>query len=222
VASTKQNFIKFNRYCGRIAGQTVSKSVNSSKIREKRMKPKTVKEINAGVQAEGSWNSVCNFFKEFESTVEKYLDNSSVERLNRWRPREDDCKEEVKEKTAREACTGKKKIEKECKGGRKELKEASEKMSKSVKKMKKGEECREELKEATTKVAKAFGAKTLKTARKTEMFIYEKVMLKFNPYYFDEEKFSVNLKKDGSNEYTTTVNVSDENLRRSIKKDLVG
>ena len=52
-----------------------------------------------------------------------------------------------------------------------------------------------ELKEASKCINRLVGSKSIKSLRKMEEAIYEQVMLKFNPYYFDTEYFSVNLEE---------------------------
>ncbi len=77
-----------------------------------------------------------------------------------------------------------------------------------------------ELKEASKCINRLVGSKSIKSLRKMEEAIYEEVMLKFNPYYFDTEHFSVNLEEKNEDHYLLTVNIPDEELRQTIKKGL--
>jgi len=77
-----------------------------------------------------------------------------------------------------------------------------------------------ELKEASKCINRLVGSKSIKSLRKMEEAIYEQVMLKFNPYYFDTEHFSVNLEEKNDDHYLLTVNIPDEDLRRTIKEGL--
>ncbi len=52
---------------------------------------------------------------------------------------------------------------------------------------------------------------------KIEKNIYEKIMLKFNPCYFDTEYFSINFKENNSKNYELNMNISNEKRRKSIK-----
>ncbi|MFW6064695.1 MAG: DUF5828 family protein [Candidatus Natronoplasma sp.] len=77
-----------------------------------------------------------------------------------------------------------------------------------------------ELKEASKCINRLFGSKSIKSLRKMEEAIYKQVMLKFNPYYFDTEYFSVNLEEKKDGDYLLTVNIPNEELRQTIKKGL--
>ncbi len=77
-----------------------------------------------------------------------------------------------------------------------------------------------ELKDASKCINRLVSSKSIKSLRKMEEAIYEQVMLKFNPYYFDTEHFSVNLEEKNEDHYLLTVNIPDEELRETIKKGL--
>lgn len=77
-----------------------------------------------------------------------------------------------------------------------------------------------ELKDASKCINRLVGSKSIKSLRKMEEAIYEQMMLKFNPYYFDTEHFSVNLEEKNDDDYLLTVNIPDEELRKTIKKGL--
>ncbi|MEF8832322.1 MAG: DUF5828 family protein [Candidatus Thermoplasmatota archaeon] len=77
-----------------------------------------------------------------------------------------------------------------------------------------------ELKDASKCINRLIGSKSIGSLRKMEEAIYELVMLKFNPYYFDTEHFSVNLEEKNDDHYLLTVNIPDEELRETIKKGL--
>jgi len=77
-----------------------------------------------------------------------------------------------------------------------------------------------QLKEASKCINRLVGSKSIKSLRKMEETIYEQVMLKFNPYYFDTEYFSVNLEEKNDDSYLLTVNIPDEELRQTIKEGL--
>ncbi len=77
-----------------------------------------------------------------------------------------------------------------------------------------------ELKDASKCINRLVGSKSIKSLRKMEEAIYEQVMLKFNPYYFDTEHFSVNLEEKNGDDYLLTVNIPDEELRETIKEGL--
>ena len=100
----------------------------------------------------------------------------------------------------------------------------TEKKKKEVKDEKSGPEYEksttEEFKDASKSINRLVGSKSIKSLRKMEKAIYEQVMLKFNPYYFDTEHFSVNLEETNEDHYLLTVNIPDDDLRDTIKKGL--
>lgn len=77
-----------------------------------------------------------------------------------------------------------------------------------------------ELKDASKCINRLVGSKSIKSLRKMEEAIYEQVMLKFNPYYFDTEYFSVNLEEKNDDHYLLTVNIPEDELRETIKSGL--
>ncbi len=186
--------------------------------------PKT-KETNVGVKAEGTWDEICDFFRKFESLVKDHLDEDSVERLDKWRPRECESRKDMKKKTAEEACIRKRKVEEEveedCGSDKEEFKEGVKEIAKSVKEIGNGKKAKEDFANGAKKVSKSVESKSIEEARSVEKKIYENVMLKMNPYYFDSEDVSVNFKKGKSGDYVIRVNTTNEELRKDLKRNLV-
>ncbi|MFP4000619.1 MAG: DUF5828 family protein [Thermoplasmata archaeon] len=77
-----------------------------------------------------------------------------------------------------------------------------------------------ELKDASKSINRLIGSKSIESLRKMEEAIYEQVMLKLNPYYFDTEHFSINLEEKDDDHYLLTVNIPDDELRKTIKRGL--
>ncbi len=186
------------------------------------MKPQKVETTNSGVRAEGSWNEICQFLKDFESTTEDLEDGKTVDDLNYWRPREDEEDEEVVKKTAEKASMNKRTVEENCQGAKKDLKDAEKDLANSVKGAKNGENPKEDLKDASRKIIRAISVESIKSLRKVEKMIYEKFMIKFNSCYFDTGKFSVNLKRKGNDLYSTKINIPDKNLREKTQEEIAG
>ncbi|MGM0404791.1 MAG: DUF5828 family protein [Thermoplasmatota archaeon] len=183
-------------------------------------KPK-VKKINSGVKILGEWEDICDYSRKLESVIEKYSkDKKSVDDFNGWRPREKETKKEVAEKTAEKACMNEKQVEKDFNGTDRELEEASENIKKTVDDISNGSNPGKGIKDASKNIGKVIGAKSIKSIRKMEKTIYERIMLKFNPFYFDTEEFSVNLEDKNGNGYVLTFNIPDEDLRKKIINSL--
>lgn len=171
---------------------------------------------NAGLKYEGSWEDICGFARNLETIIKKCVSNGdSIDKYNDWRPREDED-EDMTEKTAEKASMGRKQVEKDFNGTEKELQDAGKKLKNSVESVKNGNSPSKDIKDASKHISRVMGAKSVKSLRKMEKIIYKSIMLKFNPYYFDTEDFSVNLEEEGQN-YILTINVPDEERRRRIK-----
>ncbi len=185
------------------------------------MNNKTMELTNAGVKITDDWKEICEFCRKIEKMINASINNNGcVDNFSRWRPRKDEEENEIIKKTAEEASIGPKKVEKEYKGTKKELKEASRSIVNSAKCINDGKTPFNDLKGASMNVGRIMSTKSLRVIRKMEKIIYEKFMLKFNPYYFDTEEFSVNLEKKKGESYTLTMNISNERMRKKIKEKL--
>lgn len=188
-----------------------------------KQKPETT---HSGIKVEGNWEDICDFARDLEGILKEsyerkdYAENmdDSIENYKDWRPREEEDEEDITKKTAEEASMEEKDVENDFKGTDEELKSAGKKVKDSISRA--TDEKRSataELKEASKCINRLVGCKSIKSLRKMEKAIYEQVMLKFNPYYFDTEYFSVNL-EEKNDYYLLTVNIPEEKLRENIKK----
>ena len=180
----------------------------------------TVTDTNSGIEVEGTWEEICNFFTELEPSIGEHIDGDEAERLDNWSPEEEDGRKEMKRKTAEDASMNKRSLEKKCGEKKEEIKEGSKEIVKSVKDAKNRDGGKEELANGAKKVARAVGTKSLGSMREAEKKIYEKVMLALNPYYFDSEDVSINLRSEDSGEYSMKVNVTDEDLKEDLQNNL--
>lgn len=183
-----------------------------------RMNPK-IETTNAGLKYEGTWKEICDFSRDLDSTFKKCVPNGdSIIEYEKWMPRENE-NGKMEKKTAEEAAMKTKRVEKEFNGTKQEIDDAKKKVKESIEDVKNGKNPGKDLKDASKHIEKLIGAKSVKSLRKMEEIIYEKIMLKFNPCYFDTEEFSVNLKEKGDN-YVLTLNITDEEERQRIKRIL--
>jgi len=184
-----------------------------------------VKKVNSGIQLTGNWDDICNGSKTMEEVIQRFSDNKkSVDNFNGWRPRETDTEKEIAEKTAEKACINEKQIERDFDGTEGELEKAGKNIKKSMDDIYHRKNPKDGLKNASKIIGKVIGVKSVSSIRKIEKLIYEHIMLKFNPYYFDTEDFSVSLEKNksiiGDKRYKLTLNNNDEKFRRELKKNL--
>jgi len=185
------------------------------------MSKKTIEITNNGLRITGSWNRICGFSRELEDLMKgSEGDEESIRDFNGWRPRENERRKDLKKRTAEKASMKKKKVEKDFKGVKKEISRASKKLKRSVKEIVNEENPVDELKDASKSIGKTIAAESFESVRKMEKFIYEKIMLKFTPYYFDTEDLSINLEKKGKDRYILNVNIMDEKIRNKIKEKI--
>lgn len=175
-------------------------------------------ETNSGVKKEGDIEEVSKFAEEVEEVMDaEDVDSSSIEKFNAWRPRPDDDKENIEEKTVEEASIPETKAEKKSEGVKKDIEKAGEAAREAGKKIGRGEVPEEEVRKTTKRFVRPIYSGTVKMTRGLEEKIYSKMMLKLNPYFFDAREFSANITEDRKGQYTMDVNVPDKNYREALK-----
>lgn len=180
-----------------------------------------IEKTNSGLKTEGSWHEITALCIELESLFEDYIeDKDEIERYDEWRPRVEENEEEIEEKTAEEAALDHKQLEEEFEGTEEELDEAEEMLCRSLHDVLNGESPVKDFEEALKDIEMLIGAKSVDSIRKVEEVIYKRLMLKFNPCYFDTEDFSVSLDHKKNGNYVFCVNMTDEDLRTHIQEEL--
>ncbi|MFB6204867.1 MAG: DUF5828 family protein [Candidatus Nanohaloarchaea archaeon] len=179
-----------------------------------------VEETNSGVKKRGEWHEIQEFARDVEEALEESeVEEDSVEKYRDWRPREDDDRKNVKEKTVEAAAVEEKPLEKESEGVKNDLGEASEKVKKIGQKVREKQNPQEEVKDASKDAVKPFYSGILKWFRRFEKTVYSAIILRFNSYYFDTKDFSVDV-KEKKGEYQMNINVSEEEKRDEIKRKI--
>ncbi len=182
------------------------------------MSRKGLHETNSGVKKEGDIEEVSEFAEEVEKVMDaENVDSSSIEKFNAWRPRPDDDKKKIEEKTVEEASIPETEAEKKSEGVKKDMEKAGKAAKEAGKKIGKGEMPEEEVKKTTRRVVRPIYSRTVKVTRGLEEKIYSKMMLKLNPYFFDAREFSANITENRKGQYTMDVNVPDKNYRQALK-----
>lgn len=180
-----------------------------------------VEETNAGVKKKGDLEEVAGFARDVEKVMDEEIDDSkSIERFRDWRPREDDSKEDIRKKTVEAATVPEKELE-EKSDGKRDIAKAGEKALSGGKKLKKGKKPAGDFKEASRRFVRPFYSVSAKITRKLEEKVYSDLMLKFNPYFFDTEDFSADLRMS-KGQYVFDVGVADKNSRDCLKQRFVG
>lgn len=181
----------------------------------------SIEETNSGVRKEGDLEEIAEFAREVEDVMkEEDAREDSIEKFEDWRPREDDQEEDIKRKTVKAASIPEKRMEKDS-NGVKDVADAGEKAIKAGKKIGKRENPGKDVKDASKKFVQPFYSLSARVTRNIEEKVYSDLMLKFNPYFFDTEDFSADLRSK-KNEYVIDVDVADKSSRESLKERMAG
>ncbi len=158
---------------------------------------------NSGVRLKGHWDQVCDFAKGFENVIKKTdMGEQTLSQFQHWRPRKNDSEEDIKLKTVNEAKVDMDHV----------------KNSKLVKKVDRMSCSKEDvMKKTTSRAIKTIYYHSAKCFIKMEEIVYGKLMLNFNPYFFDREEFSANLRVKDKNRCELNINFNDDDLRNEIK-----
>jgi len=180
-----------------------------------------LEETNSGLKKKGDIEEVAEFAREVEQGLKEEISEESIEDFNGWRPRENEDKKDFEKKTVEKASLSKRSVEDESEGVR-DFSKAGRKVVKAGKKAAKKENPQSELKEASKEVVKPIYSESIKVARSFEKEVYSKVMIRFNPYFFDAKEFSADLRANRDGSYSMQVNVPDRQHRDHLKKNLQG
>lgn len=184
---------------------------------------KKVKETNAGISAEGDIEEIAEVAEKTEKILEenKNINNDEAKSFGEWKPQKNDEEEDIKNKTVEKASIGTKNVEKETNGVKEDLTSASEEVKNATKNVKNGRKAQNHALKASKKLVRPFIAKSIKSLRATEKTLYSKLMLRFNPYFFDTEKVAVDVRHEKEEKYRMDINVTEENTRKILQKDII-
>lgn len=179
--------------------------------------PENVTHTNSGIEKEGEWDEITEFAEEVEEVMkDTSIQDKSLRRYRKWRPRTEEGFEELREKTVEHASIDLKKSEKKSDGS-KDLVKATKRVVEAGKKIGNNENPNRKLKDASEEVSNFVASKTIISVRKVEEAVYSDMMLRFNPFFFDTEDFSVDMRSHKDGVYRFGVNVPDEDSRRQLK-----
>ncbi len=169
----------------------------------------------SGFVFEGSWTEICQIAEYLKELFEaKDVSEKDLNDYDDWKPKPKESSEDMDKKTAKIASLNKKKFEREYEGNKKKIKNLVQGFSTTETEY----DMSDKFRDLFQVVGEIIGANSLQFFRSFEEIIYESIMLKFNPKYFDTEELSINLRDKDNNRYVFTVNVLDEDLRKFIKK----
>ncbi|MFB6116102.1 MAG: DUF5828 family protein [Candidatus Nanosalina sp.] len=187
------------------------------------MSDESIEETNSGLKKQGDWSEITEFGLKIQSFLEDEISGSnSLERFKKWRPKLEESEADVKRKTVDEAVIHETELEKQSNGAKEDLKQASDKVAEAGKKAANKEVPEKEIVEASEEAAKPFYTRIIGLFRRFESLVYSWLTLRFNPYYLDTKKFSVDIRDRKNGEFEMDVAVQEEDTREKMKDDLKG
>lgn len=180
---------------------------------------KKLEKTNSGVKKEGDLEDIAEFSEDVKDAMsDGDVKEDSVKDFDSWRPKKNDDEENIREKTVKNASMSEKKSEKQSEGLKKDFSKAGKAVKDAGKKIENGENPQSKLKKVPKRVFRPFNSISVKTMRNLEEKVYRS-MTRFNPYFFDADEFSADLKKSKGS-YVMDVNVPDEKHRNNLKEEM--
>lgn len=185
----------------------------------------------SGIRIEGTWEEVVEFGQRISDALEAAGVEASTgeddlaacyEAWEAWRPRPDDVEDEVRARTAEEASVGESEGEAEGVGVREDLADAGRKLDEATDHLaEKGVEgAAESVGESAERAARAADQAWRRALRPIEEKLYEHVMTRISPYYFDNALVSANLERVGEDAFVFEVKLKDPELRDAVEAHL--
>ena len=184
-----------------------------------------MQESVSGFKRRGEWGDVVEHGEQItEALRQAGVDGDAFEEWNEWRPKSHErLGEDVKQKTADQAHVSEGKGEQAGESPGEDLQTAGEKVTETYEKLADNdtESAVERWQDSIDYVARAADSAGRKMLRSVEDTVYQKVMTRFTPYYFDNELISANLQWVRSqDEFEFEVNVNDDDRKDEVREHL--
>ena len=185
-----------------------------------------MEESVSGFKYRGGWVGVVELGERITHALEELadehdVDETALEEFDDWRPKSHErLDDEVNEKTAQQAHLGEGKGEQAGREPDEDLQTAGEKLAESYENP---DEAVDKWEESLGYVARAADSAGRKAIRKVEDTVYQTVMTRVSPYYFDNELVSANIQRVSAGdrpEYVFEVNVNDDDLKTRVSNRL--
>lgn len=154
------------------------------------------KQSVSGFSVDGEWLDVVEMGERTAFALSNTIGDESsrdIERFNYWRPKvQEDFSTDMNRKTSRE-------------------------MSLDTDSKRIGVQSEDSL---SRKLPILLYDSLLETVGRTEKFVYQNIMTKISPYYFDSQLLSANLKKVDVNQYRIEININDDDIKTEIAQTL--
>jgi hypothetical protein len=185
----------------------------------------------SGFKCRGGWVDVVEHGERITHALEQLaedhdIDDEALTEFDDWRPKSHErLDEDVNEKTAQQAHLEEGKGEQAGKEPDEDLQTAGEKLAESYDSLDDPDEAVGKWGESIDYVARAADSAGRKAIRAVEDTVYQNVMTRVSPYYFDNELICANIQRisgDDRPEYVFEVNINDDDLKTRVSNRLAG
>ena len=182
----------------------------------------------SGFRVRGSWDEVVAHGERFTRALgESDVDEDALAEWDDWRPKaHEELGEEVSEKTVEQARIEEGAGEQAGQAAGEDLERASERALESIAKAEGDgpEDVLEKWEDAIEHGLRAVDTTTRKAIRTIETAVYEQVMTRFTPYYFDNDLVSANIREttrfENGTEFVFEVDINDDQLKQEVSQRL--
>ncbi|MFB6265703.1 MAG: DUF5828 family protein [Candidatus Nanohaloarchaea archaeon] len=145
---------------------------------------------------EGSWDEIVDFCRDLSRALDSTLPDEGSG-FQEWRPKEEDSREDMNDRTAEDESLRETHLEEESEGTEKELSTAVEEARDSGSELARGNPGKSARKagEAGGSTVQGLIPVLLRLVRGLERTIYRHVISPTNPNYFESESFSVSIER---------------------------
>lgn len=172
----------------------------------------------------GTWDDVASFCETLSEVFDGRVTDRVRDRFEDWRPKPEESKRELREKTAEEASVTETAIEKESDGPVTEMAEAGHEVKETGKDMMQGDpqQGMKDAEHAGSAAAKGIIPPFIQLFRIMEELLYTHVVGRTNPNYFESGTFTVCIERDFLDRTTYQVRVifDDTDLMDTVWDDL--
>ena len=182
----------------------------------------------SGFRVRGSWDDVVAHGDRITRALEALdVNEEPLAEWDDWRPKAHErLHEEVSEKTVERASIEEGPGERAGRTPGEDIERASEHAIESIEKAEEDgpEDVLEKWEESLEHALRAVDTGARRAVRAVESTVYEEVMTRFTPYYFDNDLVSANLRRtsrlEDGDEFVFEVNVDDDDLKADLSRRL--
>jgi hypothetical protein len=175
----------------------------------------------SGFKIIGDWSNIVEHGERISYTLERIGIQdyeSELNEYNEWRPKTAENSSDISERTADSASID----TSEDKEPKDEINIAKQKASDSVSEI--GDidtsNAYNDSAESAKHTLNAIKSVTKETFRKSEEMVYENIMTKMSPYYFDNSLISANISKKSENKFSFEININVDELKQKMSNNL--